>query len=35
MWAQTSPGAGANILRGTGGAMVIAGYDNIKEMMGM
>ena len=28
-------GAGANILRGAGGAMVLVGYDKIKEIMGM
>merc|ERR1712167_30685 len=28
-------GAGANILRGAGGAMVLVGYDKIKEIMGV
>jgi len=27
-------GAGANVLRGAGGALVLVGYDKIKEMMG-
>ena len=32
MWAGCS-GAGANVLRGAGGAMVLVGYDKVKELM--